>query len=262
MKKKKKLHDLETLVVFSNLHDKISIKEKNIKKHKIKFVGKFSKNISKKNTISKLFKIMDTMNLLNKKKYYVKVTKNIPTESGLGGGSMNAATILKYLIKKEKLLLSKKKIIEITKNVGSDVILGMFKGPLILKKDKIFLLRRKIKLFLVIVKPIQGCSTKKIYKKINVKSKSILKKIRKNYTKIEFLKNLNNDLESAAFKIYPNLNNIKKKMTETKNILFVRMSGSGSSLVGYFDSKKTSINAAKVLQNKFKNYWCISSKTI
>ena len=138
----------------------------------------------------------------------------------------------------------------------------MFKGPLILKKDKIFFLRRKIKLFLVIVKPIQGCSTKKIYKKINVKSKSILKKIRKNYTKIEFLKNLNNDLESAAFKIYPNLTNIKKKMTETKNILFVRMSGSGSSLVGYFDSKKTSINAAKVLQNKFKNYWCISSKTI
>ena len=175
---------------------------------------------------------------------------------------MNAATILKYLIKKEKLLLSKKKIIEITKNVGSDVILGMFKGPLILKKDKIFLLRRKINLFLVIVKPIQGCSTKKIYKKFNVRSKSILKKIKKNYTKIEFLKNLNNDLESAAFKIYPNLTNIKKKMTETKNILFVRMSGSGSSLVGYFDSKKTSINAAKVLQNKFKNYWCISSKTI
>ena len=176
--KKKKLHDLETLVVFSNLHDKISIKEKNIKKHKIKFVGKFSKNISKKNTISKLFKIMDTMNLLNKKKYYVKVTKNIPTESGLGGGSMNAATILKYLIKKENYYYQKK-IIEITKNVGSDVILGMFKGPLILKKDKIFFLRRKIKLFLVIVKPIQGCSTKKIYKKINVKSKSILKNKKK-----------------------------------------------------------------------------------
>ena len=45
-------------------------------------------------------------------------------------------------------------------------------------------------------------------------------------------------------------------------VLFARMTGSGSSLIGYFNSKKASINAAKILKKKFKNNLCISSKTI
>ena len=45
-------------------------------------------------------------------------------------------------------------------------------------------------------------------------------------------------------------------------VLFVRMTGSGSSIIGYFKSKKASINAAKILKKKYRNYWCILSKTI
>ena len=44
--------------------------------------------------------------------------------------------------------------------------------------------------------------------------------------------------------------------------IFVRMTGSGSTLVAYFASKKVCENAKKNFYKKYKNYWCIASKTI
>jgi len=88
--KKKKFHRIQSLFSFIDLHDRIEISTINRKKHFIKFDGKFSKGISKKNSISTLLKILDQKGLI-KKKYYIKVTKNIPQKSGMGGGSMNAA---------------------------------------------------------------------------------------------------------------------------------------------------------------------------
>jgi 4-diphosphocytidyl-2-C-methyl-D-erythritol kinase len=55
--KKSKLHNIESLISFINLYDSITLRESKAKEHKINFIGKFSKNINKINTISKLLKI-------------------------------------------------------------------------------------------------------------------------------------------------------------------------------------------------------------
>ena len=86
--KKKVLHKIESIIGFIDLHDVISINQHNGKKHHISFYGKFSKNIGKKNTVQKLFQILDKENLLKNKKFKVKIKKLIPQEAGLGGGSM------------------------------------------------------------------------------------------------------------------------------------------------------------------------------
>ena len=99
--KKKFLHKIESIISFIDLHDVISINQHNAKKHHISFYGKFSKNIGKKNTVQKLFQILDKENLLKNKKFKVKIKKLIPQEAGLGGGSMNAASVFNYLIKKK-----------------------------------------------------------------------------------------------------------------------------------------------------------------
>ena len=96
--KSKKLHKIESLIAFIELHDLIFIKRIRSKNHRIVFNGKFSKNISSSNTISKLLKLLERKKLIHQK-YFIKVTKNIPQKSGLGGGSMNAANILRYFIR-------------------------------------------------------------------------------------------------------------------------------------------------------------------
>ena len=99
--KKSKLHKIESLISFIDLYDSITISESKTKQHKINFIGKFSKNITKINTISKLLKILDNKKLLNNKKFEIKVMKNIPQKAGMGGGSMNAASLLNLFIEKK-----------------------------------------------------------------------------------------------------------------------------------------------------------------
>ena len=262
-KLKNKLHRIESLVSFIDLHDEISIQQINKKKHKVFFYGRFSKNIPNKNTISKLLELLDRQNFLKNKKYLIKIKKNIPLKSGMGGGSMNASSVLRYFINKNKLLLNTSQISQMANKIGSDVMLGIEKKNLILQGNrKLFRSNKKIGLYTIIIKPNFGYSTEKIYKNIKSFSKPTLNKNKNKLFSVSNIISLKNDLEKVAFKKYPFLANIKQNMLNLPKVKFVRMTGSGSSLLAYFNSKKASLNAAKLLKKKYKNYWCILSKTI
>ena len=256
-------HKIESLISFLNLHDEIKIKKIKSKNHKIKFFGKFSKGIKEENTISNLLKILDKKNVLNNQKYLIKIKKNIPSKSGLGGGSMNASAIIKFFIFKKILNFSKKKIIELAKQIGSDVQLGLNnKNKILFSSGKLYTSNKKIRLFVILVKPKFGCSTKKIYKKVkNYSSKKLIINKKNQFNFINILK-LQNDLEKVVFKYHPNLKKVKSFMESLPNIQFVRMTGSGSCMLGYFLSKNSAVNGLKLFKKKYKNYWCIISKTI
>ena len=107
------LHNIESIITFAKLHDEIFIKRIKSKSHNISFTGKFAKNIRKSNTVSKLLKILEKKNFLKDKKFRIIVKKNIPNRAGLGGGSMNAANILNYLVKKKIIKISKINLLKI-----------------------------------------------------------------------------------------------------------------------------------------------------
>ena len=257
------LHKIESIVKFIDLHDTISINEINSYKHEVSFIGNFSKKIKEDNTVNKLFEILEKKNFLKKKKFQVKIKKNIPQESGLGGGSMNAATILNFLIKKKIIKINQKKILQITKLIGSDVILGIKPKSAILSSNS------KIKKFLktpnfniLLVRPNFGCSTKKIYSGVKKFSKSQFNNPKKNMMNLNSLLKYENDLEKVAFSKYPKLKILKSFLENLNKPLFVRMTGSGSVMVAYYQ-KKQDCELAKVrFKRKFKNYWCNKSKTI
>ena len=257
---KSDLHKIESLIIFSDVFDLISVKEINTKKHRIFFYGNFAKKVPKKNTISSLLNLLDKKNLLKGRKYLIKIKKNIPTKSGMGGGSMNAATILRFFLTKKKIQIKKIDIPKICSSIGSDVILGLDNRAKILRDDgEIIFLKKKPFFHLILIKPNFGCSTKKIYKRVRNFSKSLL--TNKKTNKANF-KNFKNDLEKVSFKEYPKLSNIKNNLLKIPNIIFARMTGSGSTLVGYFLRKKDVLNGVKILKKKYKNCWCIASKTI
>ena len=261
--KNSSLHKIETIIAFIDLHDVILIKRIKSKSHDISFSGKFSKDISKKNTVTSLIEILEKRNLLKNKKFKIKIYKQVPNKAGLGGGSMNAANILKYFIKKKIIDINKKKIEEISKLVGSDVILGLDSTNLILtSKNKIKCFKKCKKFYPLVVKPNFGCSTKKIYSKVRKFSKPKIKRPIKTMFDLSYLKKMNNSLEQIALSNYPKLKPIKLYLESLSKSVFVRMTGSGSALVAYFQSKERCLNAKKMFNKKYKNYWCIASKTI
>ena len=252
------LHQIESLVALIDLADEIKISEIRSKKHKVIFRGKYSKGIPKFNTITHLFALLEKEKII-KKKYQILVKKNIPQKSGMGGGSMNAASILSFFLKKK--ILTKKLSEKFAKKIGSDVILGLNKFPKIyLPNGKIRVLKTRIKYYLLLVKPNFGCSTRKVFSANKVFSKSKLGKL-KNVSKTMII-NSENDLENSAFRLYPNLFKLKNKLLSWKKAEFVRMTGSGSTLVMYFNKEVSAKNALKMSKRKLNNCWCILSKVI
>ena len=259
-KNKNNFHNIQSIISFLDFHDLIYIKPTNANKHIVQFKGPFARNI-KNNTISKLLDILDKKKLL-KRKYKIEIKKNVPQKSGLGGGSMNAASLLVHFLKNKILNLSKKEIFFICNQIGSDVFLGLDRKNSILVNNKtIKKFDVKIGLFVILIKPRIGCSTKEIYKRVGNFSKNKIK-ISSKVFKIEKLKKEKNDLEHPAFKLYPILRKLKIFLSNIDQVKFVRMTGSGSTIVAYFTNRKSAINGLKLVKKNFKNYWSILSKTI
>ena len=258
-----KLHKVESIISFINLHDLIYLKQIHNKNHKVFFRGKFSKNIGKKNTVTLLLKLLDQKKLLDNKKFQIEIVKNIPQKAGMGGGSMNAATLIDFFIEKKILKKEKNKIINLTRIIGSDVILGLNPTNSILSSNgKIKRFNTKINFHTLIVKPNFGCSTKYIYSKVKRFTKPQFNFPKQSMFKVDYLKNLDNNLEKIAFDKYPKLQKIKLFLLTVPDTIFVRMSGSGSSIIAYFYSKKACRTALKQFKKEFNSYWCIESKTI
>ena len=257
----KKIHFIESLVVFIGLSDLINIQKTNYKSHKVIFKGRFYKGITKKNTVLKLLNLLDKKKLLGKKKYKIVIKKNIPQKSGMGGGSMNAATILSFFFKKKLLNLKQSKIC--AKKISSDVILGLTnKSKILHSNGNVKEIKRKIKYTVLLIKPFYGCSTKEIFAMNKTFSKKQYFFNKKTNISDRMIVQSKNDLEISAFKKYPKLKILKNKLLENQKAEFVRMTGSGSTLVMYFKSKVSAKKALKMYKRKLNKCWCILSKII
>ena len=261
--KRNSMHKIESIISFIDLHDLISIQNIKSNNHKISFYGKFSKNIKRENTVQKLLDLLDRSNLLKNKKFKISIKKNIPQEAGLGGGSMNAAAILNFFIKKKIIKLTKINIEKLCNSIGSDVILGInFSSSILKSNNQIKKFTKCPKYNTLLVKPNFGCSTKKIYSGVRKFTKPNLNFPKRQMFSSNYLTQQVNALEKIAFLKYPRLKNIKLFLKNLNSPLFVRMTGSGSAICAYYQYSKDCKLAKVQFKRKFKNYWCNVSKTI
>ena len=150
-----------------------------------------------------------------------------------------------------------------SKNIGSDVILGLYLKNLVLKGNgTIKTISSSRKFYTLLVKPSFGCSTKKIYSKVKKFHKPEFTSISNNFMSVDYLSNKKNDLELIAIESYPRLKSLKNFLVKLPNAKFVRMTGSGSTMIAYFNSSESCKEAAKKVKKQFRNYWCKTSKTI
>ena len=134
------------MVTFSELHDLIFISKTEKSRDVISFTGKYKKGINKKkNTITKLLHILRKNKLMRNNFFRINIQKNIPHGSGLGGGSSNAAFLLKYLNFKLKFKLTKKNINKIAKQIG-------FAEPICLEKRNSFITGYKNEIIIMVNK--------------------------------------------------------------------------------------------------------------
>ncbi|GAB6189758.1 4-(cytidine 5'-diphospho)-2-C-methyl-D-erythritol kinase [Marinitoga arctica] len=182
-------------------------------------------------------KAIDTFKNLTGYSFNLKINlnKKLPEGGGIGGGSADAAAILKFL--KEKYNILDNDIIEIGAKVGGDVPFLIFGGTAIAEGigDKLTFLE-PLKLNFEFNFPGIHISTPEMYNEID-KNWSKLKKFGDPIKLYEGLKerdyikakeNAFNIFEQVVFSKYPELKRIKENMA--KNSIISLMSGSGSTI--------------------------------
>ena len=269
-KLKNGMHSIHTIYTLCDIYDTIKINKIPCFKDNIVFKGAFSKNIkAKSNTIKKCLEIIREEGRLKNKFFKIEVNKKIPHGSGLGGGSSNAASVLKFLNYKFKLKFTVNKIQKVADKIGSDVALYLHNTKIkhSILPNKIFTYKSNIKLIFLIVYPHIHCSTKKVYslnKKYSIFSKKAflnLKFVNKE-SLIDYLKYENNDLEKTINNTYPKVKKLINFVKKQSKCCFARITGSGSACFGVFLNYNSAKKAKKMVKKKFPKYWSVISKSI
>jgi 4-diphosphocytidyl-2-C-methyl-D-erythritol kinase len=260
-KLKNGLHDIQSYYCLINLFDKIKIRKIDKKKDKVVFFGPFVKHIKKSNnSITNLLKLLRKLELISGY-YSVNVIKNIPVFSGLGGGTSNAASVLKFLLKGK---VSKKILEKVEKLIGSDLRIFFHKQGFLQNLRTIKTIKKQ-KLFFLLSRPNIICSTKKIYskvKKYSKKKKFNFQKMNNKKGFINYILEQNNELQSIVEEEYPSIKILLKDINTEKGCHFSRMSGSGSVCYGLFNNESNAKKALNKIKTKHPKFWFSIAKTV
>lgn len=253
-KTKDNLHNLKSLVCFIDLYDEIIISENN--KFLIKIKGPFKSFVKKReNIIEKTFIIFSKFSGL-KTNYKILLNKKIPVAAGLGGGSADAAAILQGLNLLNKKKIKKKDLFKLAMEIGSDVPACLYNknvffsgyGQILSKAPKI------PPVSVLLINPCKELSTKKVFN-IYKKNKLIKKSnfIYKNF--FLWILEQNNDLQKYAEKFVPEIKEMIKFLSSSKNCFFSKMTGSGPTVFGLFRKKIDAQKVNLLLKKKHPKWW-------
>ncbi len=174
----------------------------------------------------------------------VKVKKRIPVESGLGGGSSNAACTLIALSCLYDWPIASKDLHRIAGTLGSDIPFFLQGGTALgtVRGNRILALHNWPDAKVLLVVPEINCSTAVIYKEYDRRnlltpvSKSIkIRGVQRPESQRDYVSLVKNDLERVVFDLNPELDSIKKRLLELGAIA-AALTGSGSAIFGLFSN--------------------------
>ena len=191
----------------------------------------------------------------------IDLTKNIPRGSGLGGGSSNAASVLKGIRQLYDLNISDNELENIASEIGADVPF-FIRGSIQLGEgigDRLTPLKINIKGKYLIIIPEVIINTFWAYSQfknnldsslssINFAGLSIGKTI-----SLDMLKLFENDFESIVVPTYPEIGKIKEKL-HALGARYASLSGSGSTVFGIFNDDVSLNNAFSYFSPKYKTF--------
>ena len=251
-------HQIESYITFlPNIYDHLIIKKS--LQNKIVINGKFANQLIANGgdtLIKKSIKLLS--NLLNLKICLeVHLKKNIPLNAGLGGGSADAAAIVRAIIKLYKIK-NNKLIINNLSKIGSDVPACFLSKNVKVSGTGEILQPIKLlnkKLWALLIKPKSNYSTKNIFESFNNSYAKTTKFELTLNNLINDMNKYNNSLEKTVCRIEKNVKNVLCYLYKFNSLTLPRITGSGSTVFVLFKTKEDLKIYKKKLNFGEKDYW-------
>lgn len=189
----------------------------------------------------------------------IELTKRIPAGGGLGGGSSDAAAVLRMFNE----LLGRPSTLDelrvVASEIGSDVALffGLPSAIMTGRGEMVEPVELAWRGSVVLIFPGAHIATGDVYRawaRADAVSRTICseKAILKAKNAVEMTEALTNDLEPAVFRVSPALGELVENLSSA-GYGGIRVSGSGSTLFGLFDDPDEAGHAATTIADRFSN---------
>ena len=244
------LHNLDTIVVFCEFGDKISVSSADCDSFCVR--GSFAPSlIDSGNGENSIIAARDAFRGSGGVcgPVAIRLDKKIPIGAGLGGGSADAAATLRALNKMATTPLSESQLFAIAARLGSDVPVCLAATPHRIKGtgDVIHPLNKIHAGALVLVNPLVPLSTATVFNQLCPPFDQPLPDI--NYHEAARYCRYGNDLEKAATAFVPEIKNLLRRLRQTPTCRAAQMSGSGASCFGIFDDIDAATYAATAFES-------------
>jgi 4-diphosphocytidyl-2-C-methyl-D-erythritol kinase len=257
-------HLLDSMVVFADIYDVISVKKSdklslNIKNNLQELP------INEENIIIKTAKLLQNhFNIKNQAE--ITLLKNLPVSAGIGGGSADAASTMCLLSKLWNL--ENRDLSKIALQIGADVPVCFQNKACFVSGigDEIKIIQQMPLLYVVLVNNNKELITKDVFANYQPKFTPALLNKPNIFTNvnelISFLKQNKNDLQDVAIKLMPEISVMLNILSADNNCLFAQMSGSGATCFGLFENQNDAIIASEKIKNNYPDWWVASGKIV
>ena len=259
-------HLLESLAVFTRFGDRIELAEADEDSFSVS--GSFADAVPTDGT-NLVLRARDALRAAlphASARVAIKLEKNLPVASGVGGGSSDAAATLRGLARLWDLDAGHERLTAMAAELGADLPMCIAAKPLVARGtgDELSPVSGFPALGLVLVNPGVGVPTPAVFAALQRRENDSLPPLPSMidfHTLRGWLEATRNDLEDAAHSIAPSVGAAKAAL-EKAGAGFARMSGSGATCFGLFETGNVAKRAAAAIRNRHPGWFVAATRSM
>jgi 4-diphosphocytidyl-2-C-methyl-D-erythritol kinase len=255
------LHEIESLVAFSNIADELSLDPS--RPRELEMLGPLradcgapADNLVLKAAAALAARVFDL------KIGRFSLVKRIPVAAGLGGGSADAAAALRLLAEANGLAPDDPRLLDAASATGADVPVCLDPRPRFMRGagEVLSAPLQLPPLAAVLVNPGVALPTKDVFAAFDrAQAGSPPQPGPPSFggqdELLAFLRTEPNDLEAAAISLQPAIGGVLSALRDLPACLLARMSGSGATCFGLFDAEASAASGAGQLRAAHPEWW-------
>lgn len=194
----------------------------------------------------------------------IRLVKNLPIASGIGGGSADAAATLRGLSKLWNFKVPRESLEALALSLGADVPMCLQSQPLIARGigEDLTLLPNLPSFPILLANPLVGVSTPQIFQALTKRDNTPLPPPPADGAEWwSYLRSLRNDLQPPAEALEPVISTVIKALAST-GAEIARMSGSGATCFALYRSEERAADAFARLRAQFPNWYLAAGSTL
>lgn len=261
-------HSVQTIFQTIDLHDRLTFRFH--KQNRFEIVLEMNESQLPADHSNLIYRACEAFNKLHPVHARIKVDveKNIAIQSGLGGGSSNAACALIALSRYLDWPLDRRRLFTIARELGADVPFFLQGGTAFAtgRGDLIRPLQDWPSASVLLVHPQITCSSAAIYRRydelglLTQPSNSIKIRLDQRPGSLrDLVSHIGNDLEQVVFELYPELDSIKKRLLK-QGAVAAALTGSGAAVFGLFVDSDDLEKAARYYPVSYKTHFLSRSE--